>query len=64
MPIMIYKLHLLTPPIQADYSQVLDHTLDIFRRKFCYFRENIASMNELFEATFSSVAGSGRPMSR
>lgn len=49
---------------KADYDQVLTHTLDVFRKKFEYFRDNIGEMDELFEASFSSVADAGRPMSR
>ena len=43
---------------------MLAHTLDVFQKKFEYFRENISGMDELFEASFSSVAESGRPISR
>ena len=43
---------------------MLTHTLDIFRRKFDYFRTNIGEMDELFEASFSSVADSGKFLSR
>ena len=50
--------------MQADYDGVLSHTLDVFKRKFEYFRENVEGMDELFEASFSSVAESGRPISR
>ncbi|XP_019849486.1 PREDICTED: DNA topoisomerase 3-beta-1-like isoform X2 [Amphimedon queenslandica] len=49
---------------KADYDQVLSHTLDIFRRKFSYFRDNVSGMNELFEATFSSVASTAKLLSR
>lgn len=40
------------------------HTLDIFRKKFDYFQSNISEMDELFEASFSSVADSGKFLSR
>ena len=50
--------------IQAAYEQVLEPTLDIFRRKFEYFRTNIDAMDELFEASFSSVAETGRVLSK
>ena len=43
---------------------MLTHTLDVFRRKFDYFRTNIGEMDELFEASFSSVADSGKFLSR
>ncbi len=49
---------------QADYSVVVEHALDIFRRKFSYFESNVEAMDELFEASFSSVAESGRPLSK
>ncbi|XP_064393121.1 DNA topoisomerase 3-beta-1-like [Halichondria panicea] len=49
---------------KADYSVVVTHALDIFRRKFAYFESNIDAMDELFEASFSSVAESGRPLSK
>ena len=43
---------------------VVDHALDIFCRKFHYFQSHIDGMDELFEASFSSVAESGRPLSK
>jgi len=46
------------------YEKVVDHTVEIFRKKFEYFTENISSMDELFEASFSTVASSGRPFSK
>lgn len=49
---------------QADYGRVLQHTLDIFRAKFEFFRSHIEELDELFEASFSSVAETGRPLSR
>eukprot|EP00731_Ephydatia_muelleri_P027048 Em0018g1148a len=49
---------------QADFESVLSHTLELFQKKFEYFRENVGGMDELFEASFSSVAESGRPISR
>lgn len=49
---------------QADYDQVLKHTIDIFRQKFDYFEANIEELDELFEASFSSVAESGRLFSK
>ena len=48
----------------ADFYAVKQHALDIFHLKFCYFVENIQGMDELFEVTFSSLADSGRPLSR
>ena len=49
---------------QADFDSVLQHTLNIFRAKFEFFRGHIEELDELFEASFSSVAETGRPLSR
>uniref|UniRef100_A0A673WG20 DNA topoisomerase n=1 Tax=Salmo trutta TaxID=8032 RepID=A0A673WG20_SALTR len=49
---------------KANYQQVLQHTLDIFKRKFHYFFDTIASMDELMEVTFSPIAATGKPLSR
>ena len=38
--------------------------MDIFRRKFDYFSHNVSAMDELFEASFSSIAESGRFFSK
>ena len=50
--------------LQADFDAVLQHGLDIFKLKFQYFRTNITAMDELFEASFTSVAEGGKPLSR
>ncbi|XP_059150612.1 DNA topoisomerase 3-beta-1-like isoform X1 [Physella acuta] len=49
---------------KADFMEVKQHAIDIFHRKFRYFVDCIAAMDELFEVTFSSLADSGRPLSR
>nr|XP_048308371.1 DNA topoisomerase 3-beta-1 isoform X4 [Myodes glareolus] len=49
---------------KADYHQVLGHTLDIFKRKFHYFVDSIAGMDELMEVSFSPLAATGKPLSR
>ncbi|XP_065913915.1 DNA topoisomerase 3-beta-1-like isoform X2 [Dysidea avara] len=49
---------------RADFDSVLQHSLDIFGRKFHYFRSGISGMDELFEASFTSVAEGGKPLSR
>ncbi|XP_037679544.1 DNA topoisomerase 3-beta-1 isoform X2 [Choloepus didactylus] len=49
---------------KADYQQVLEHTLDIFKRKFHYFVDSIAGMDELMEVSFSPLAATGKPLSR
>ena len=43
---------------------MLRHTLNIFRAKFKFFSSKVDELDELFEASFSSVAESGRPLSR
>ncbi|KAE8634723.1 hypothetical protein XENTR_v10002414 [Xenopus tropicalis] len=49
---------------KANFQQVLDHTLDIFKRKFHYFVDSIAGMDELMEVSFSPLAATGKPLSR
>ncbi|XP_073169832.1 DNA topoisomerase 3-beta-1 isoform X4 [Lepidochelys kempii] len=49
---------------KANYQQVLEHTLDIFKRKFHYFVDSIAGMDELMEVSFSPLAATGKPLSR
>ncbi|XP_016287993.2 DNA topoisomerase 3-beta-1 isoform X3 [Monodelphis domestica] len=49
---------------KADYHQVLEHTLNIFKRKFHYFVDSIAGMDELMEVSFSPLAATGKPLSR
>ena len=49
---------------KAEFQSVLQHALDIFKRKFKYFVENILGMDELFEVSFSPLAESGKPLSR
>ncbi|PIK48568.1 hypothetical protein BSL78_14556 [Apostichopus japonicus] len=49
---------------KAQHSSVLQHALDIFKRKFDYFVEHIRSMDELFEVSFSPLAESGKPLTR
>uniref|UniRef100_A0A8C5ADQ4 DNA topoisomerase n=1 Tax=Gadus morhua TaxID=8049 RepID=A0A8C5ADQ4_GADMO len=48
---------------KANYQQVLQHTLDIFKRKFHYFVDSVG-MDELMEVSFSPLADSGKPLSR
>ena len=47
-----------------DYDRVLGHTLDILHQKYVYFENNVGEMDELFEASFSSVAETGRLFSK
>nr|XP_015221342.1 PREDICTED: DNA topoisomerase 3-beta-1 [Lepisosteus oculatus] len=49
---------------KANFQQVLQHTLDIFKRKFHYFVDSIAGMDELMEVSFSPIAATGKPLSR
>ncbi|CAI9157407.1 unnamed protein product [Rangifer tarandus platyrhynchus] len=49
---------------RADFRQVLGHTLDVFKRKFHYFVDSIAGMDELMEVSFSPLAATGKPLSR
>ncbi|CAG0894470.1 unnamed protein product [Cyprideis torosa] len=49
---------------EANFDRVLQHTLSIFRLKFQYFVMNIEPMDNLFEVSFSTLADSGRPLSK
>ncbi|RWS16329.1 DNA topoisomerase 3-beta-1-like protein [Dinothrombium tinctorium] len=49
---------------KADYETVLKRTLLNFKNKFETFMANIGAMDELFEVSFSSLADSGKPLSR
>ncbi|KAJ7297715.1 hypothetical protein O6H91_Y040400 [Diphasiastrum complanatum] len=49
---------------QADYAHVVQHALQEFAAKFSYFVSNIERMDVLFEAQFSPLAESGKPLSK
>jgi DNA topoisomerase-3 len=49
---------------KRQFKEVLKNTLDDFKRRFLFFRENIAAMDELFQVSFSSLADSGKPLSK
>ncbi|XP_048467523.1 DNA topoisomerase 3-beta-1 isoform X3 [Rhincodon typus] len=49
---------------KADFPPVLEHALNIFKRKFHYFVDSIAGMDELMEVSFSPIAETGKPLSR
>ncbi|XP_040935279.1 uncharacterized protein [Gossypium hirsutum] len=49
---------------QANHSRVVQHVLQQFMQKFCYFLQQIENMDALFEAQFSPLADSGRNLSR
>lgn len=44
----------------ADFNSVLKHAIEIFRMKFLSFVQNICVMDSLFEASFASIADSGK----
>lgn len=48
----------------ADFHQVLTSAIEEFVRKFDNYTKNINLMDELFEVSFSSLADSGKPLSR
>lgn len=48
----------------ADFHSVLKHAIEIFRTKFLFFVQNICVMDSLFEASFASIADSGKAFSR
>ena len=49
---------------KRQFREVLKNTLDEFRKKFLFFRDNINAMDELFQVSFSSLADSGKPLSK
>eukprot|EP00271_Cylindrocystis_brebissonii_P005978 TRINITY_DN1845_c0_g1_i9.p1 TRINITY_DN1845_c0_g1~~TRINITY_DN1845_c0_g1_i9.p1 ORF type:complete len:630 (+),score=80.22 TRINITY_DN1845_c0_g1_i9:2116-4005(+) len=49
---------------QAEFAQVVQLALQEFANKFEYFVSQIERMDALFEAQFSPLAASGKPMSR
>ncbi|KAI9278245.1 DNA topoisomerase [Phascolomyces articulosus] len=49
---------------KAPQKEVLQYFLDMFESKFAYFVKHVESMDELFEATFSTLAASGKPLSK
>ncbi|KAI8060150.1 DNA topoisomerase [Gongronella butleri] len=49
---------------KASFTDVLQYFLELFAKKFAYFVNHINSMDELFEATFSPLAATGRPLSK
>lgn len=49
---------------KAHFEAVLKHATEIFQLKFVYFVENIMKMDGLFEVSFSSLAESGKVLSR
>ncbi|KAK6930656.1 DNA topoisomerase, type IA, central [Dillenia turbinata] len=49
---------------QADHACVVQHVLEQFELKYCYFVKQIDNMDTLFEAQFSPLADSGRMLSK
>lgn len=49
---------------KADKGSVVVHTLEQFRAKFLFFVAKITRMDSLFEANFSPLASSGKPLSK
>ncbi|CAG8644563.1 6436_t:CDS:10 [Cetraspora pellucida] len=49
---------------RARQAEVLEHCLNLFAAKFKYFRDNVAQMDELFEATFSPLASTGKILTK
>ncbi len=49
---------------QADKGAVVAHTLEQFRAKFAFFVAKIARMDGLFEASFSPLSATGKPLSK
>lgn len=48
----------------ARREAVVAHTLEQFRAKFAFFVSHIGRMDALFEASFSPLSSSGRPISK
>ncbi|KAG2490592.1 hypothetical protein HYH03_010985 [Edaphochlamys debaryana] len=49
---------------KADKEAVVAHTVEQFRAKFLFFVAKVARMDSLFEANFSPLASSGKPLSK
>lgn len=49
---------------KAQKEAVVAHTLEQFRAKFMFFVGHITRMDALFEASFSPLSSSGKPMSK
>ncbi|CAG9310955.1 unnamed protein product [Blepharisma stoltei] len=50
---------------EAQKEFIVNRSVDIFKQKFAYFRENIANVDQLFEAYFSPLAQSqGKPFTK
>lgn len=49
---------------QAVQGAVVAHSLEQFRQKFAFFVAKIQRMDSLFEASFSPLSASGKPLSK
>lgn len=49
---------------KVDFNEILDHTLVVFHMKFLYFVQHISNMDQLFEVSFSTLANTGKALSR
>ncbi|XP_057429200.1 DNA topoisomerase 3-beta isoform X2 [Lotus japonicus] len=49
---------------QIDHHRVVQHVIQQFKQKFCYFVKKIEAMDALFEAQFSTLVDSGRILSK
>lgn len=47
---------------KADKEAVVAHTLHQFAQKFAFFMANISRMDQLFEASFTPLASSGKTL--
>ncbi|EDV28672.1 uncharacterized protein TRIADDRAFT_49643 [Trichoplax adhaerens] len=49
---------------KADFKAVVNYVVDIFRNKFCYFKDSVSNMDHLFEVCFTKLAETGKPFCR
>lgn len=49
---------------EANYERVLRQTIEAFRQKFLYFVKSIEAMDSLFEVSFTTLAATGKALSR
>ena len=49
---------------KRQFEQVLDDTIEKYRQKFVYFTSNVDDMDQLFQASFTTLAETGKPFSR
>lgn len=49
---------------EANYDRVLRQTIEAFRQKYLYFVKSIEAMDSLFEVSFTTLAASGKALSR